>query len=118
MRLAVGIGLNSKAEMEEILALVATCLAAVEGEIAVVASSVRKAENVELAAVAQELGAPLRLLADDELAAVPLASPSGFVADTVGLAGIAEAAAGYFGPVLIGKRKSANVTCAIAEMTS
>lgn len=117
MKLAVGIGLNSKAEAGEIVALVEACLATVAlGRIALVASSSRKAGSAPLLAAAQHFGVPLRLLADEDLAAVATGTRSVLALEHVGLESVAEAAAGHFGPVLVGKRKSANATCAIAEI--
>lgn len=119
MKLAVGIGLNSKAEAGEIVALVEACLATAAldaGQIALVASSSRKAGSAPLLAAAGRFGVQLRLLTDEELVAVLTVSSSALALERIGLESVAEAAAGYFGPVLVGKRKSANATCAIAEM--
>ena len=116
MKLAVGIGLSSRAEADEIVALVTSCLAGLRGEVEVLVSSRRKAGNVALSSAAERLGAPLVLLDDATLARQDVPHPSRVAEARTGLDGVAEAAALHFGPLLVGTTKSAHATCAIAEI--
>jgi cobalamin biosynthesis protein CbiG len=47
----------------------------------------------------------------------PVPNPSQRVRDHVGVASVAEAAARAFGPLVVAKRRSSNVTCALSRYT-
>lgn len=108
-----GIGCTSGACADDIIALVLSTLAASGLEVsqlAALGSHSRKQGFVPLHQAAQHFDVSLHFL--DELAG-DLPNPSAFVARTVGLPGIAEAVALAAGPLLAGKHKSTNVTCAL-----
>jgi len=119
MRLAIGIGLNSKAQAAEIVELVQASLAEAAldiGAVALIASAGRKGGSAPLKAAAAHFGVPLELVPDEDLARIGVDQASALAASRTGLESVAEAAARHFGPLLSGKRKSANATCAIAEL--
>ena len=101
--LIIGLGCSSAASADEVVALIAACLAEIDRDCASVsafATHVRKRGSMALAQSARHYDVPLRFLADDELASdVP---------------GTCEAVAAAAGPLLLGKRKSRYATCAIA----
>ncbi|MDF2799940.1 MAG: putative CobE protein [Devosia sp.] len=111
-----GIGSRRQTDPEEIIALVQQCLeeAAMPVETLVaLASHARKAGDPALLAAAAGLGVPLRLLDGSTLrAAVP--TPSAVVERHTGLPSIAEACALAAGTLLLPKRQTARVTCALA----
>jgi hypothetical protein len=98
-RLAIGIGCTSTAPAEEVMALVAATLAECPGEVAVLATTAKRARHPAILAAAAYFGIGIESFAD--------------LCDAV-----AEPAAQRFGPLLVEKRKSAHATCAIAEMAS
>lgn len=108
-----GIGCTSGASADDIIALVLSTLATSGldlSQLAALGSHRRKQGFLPLQQAALYFDVPLHFL--DELAGdVP--NPSAFVARAVGLPGIAEAVASAAGPLLTGKYKSANVTCAL-----
>lgn len=119
MRLAVGIGLNSKAEAPEIVALIGEALELAGlalADVVLLASAERKAASPSLAAAAAHFGVPLELLPDDALAAVAPPNPSALAEARTGLPSVAEAAALCFGRLVVAKQRSSNATCAIAEI--
>lgn len=119
MNLVAGIGLNSRAGAGEIVELVEACLAEagfLPGDVALLASAGRKAGNPALLGAAAHFGVPLRLVADEDLREVASVRTSALALERVGLGSVAEAAAGHFGAIVLGKRKSGNATCAIAEI--
>ena len=101
--LIIGLGCSTAASADEIVALIAACLAEIDhdpGSIAALATHMRKRGSVALAQAAEHYDVPLRLLDDDDLARdVP---------------GTCEAVAAAAGPLLLGKRKSRHATCAVA----
>lgn len=102
-RLIIGLGCSTAASPDEIVALIATCLAEIRRDsrsISALATHVRKRGSMALVQAAAHYDVPLRFLADDELA------PSH--------PGTCEAAAAAAGPLLLGKRKSRYATCAVA----
>jgi cobalt-precorrin 5A hydrolase/precorrin-3B C17-methyltransferase len=102
-QLIIGLGCSTSASADEIVALIAACLAEVgrnPGSIAALATHMRKRGSAALARAAEHYDVPLRFLDDDDLAA--------------GISGTCEAVAAAAGPLLLGKRKSRYATCAIA----
>jgi cobalamin biosynthesis protein CbiG len=101
--LIVGLGCSTSASADEIVALIAACLAEIGRDacsIASLATHGRKRGSAALARAAEHYDVPLRFLDDDDLAPkVP---------------GTCEAVAAASGPLLLGKRKSRYATCAIA----
>lgn len=101
--LIIGLGCSSAASADEVVALIAACLAEIDRDsasISAFATHVRKRGSMALAQAARHYDVPLRFLADDELAP--------------GILGTCEAVAAAAGPLLLGKRKSRYATCAIA----
>jgi cobalamin biosynthesis protein CbiG len=99
----IGLGCSSTAQVEEITGLIDSCLSEAgcdSRQILAFATHVRKRDSLALAAVAACYDVPLRFLDDDDLAH--------------GVPGTCEAVAAAAGPLLLGKRKSAHATCAIA----
>ncbi|MHC5654933.1 precorrin-3B C(17)-methyltransferase [Stappia sp.] len=123
MKLAVGVGCARGCAPEELVALVRETLETAglaRGAVALVASLDLKADEPAMAALAADLGAPLRVFdaARLEQEAARLANPSEVVFAEVGCHGVAEgaalAAAGAAGSLIVEKRKTANATVAIA----
>ncbi len=102
-QLIIGLGCSTAASTDEIVALIAACLAEAHSDaraIAALATHNRKRGSTALAQAAAHYDVPLRFLDDDELAH--------------GVPGTCEAVAAAAGPLLLGKRKSRYATCAIA----
>lgn len=102
--LIVGLGCSSSADAGEIVSLIAACLAEAGRDVAHVAALAthsRKRGSLALIQAAAYYDLPLRFLDDDDLA--------------MGHPGTCEAVAAAAGSLLLGKRKSAYATCAIAE---
>lgn len=115
-QIVAGIGCGSAATTTEIVALIHACLSEAGlplSALLAIGTHVRKRDAMPLRAAAVQLGVPLRLLDDAELAA-GIPHPSAGVAAAIGLPSIAEAVAAAAGPLLLGKRKSAHATCALA----
>ncbi|MCD9142317.1 cobalamin biosynthesis protein [Streptomyces albireticuli] len=78
-----------------------------------------KAGEPGLVTAAARLGVPLRTYGAEALAGVAVPDPSAVVLAAVGVPGVAEAAAllaaGAGGTLVVGKRKSAAATCAVAR---
>ncbi|UXN73735.1 cobalamin biosynthesis protein [Devosia sp. A8/3-2] len=113
-KLVAGIGCGSAATSSEIIALINACSAEAglpPSALRAIASHQRKHDARQLYAASAHFGVPLRLLGDAELAPATL-SPS--VLAHIGLPAVAEAVAAAAGPLLLGKRKSAHATCALA----
>ncbi|MEW2577134.1 cobalamin biosynthesis protein [Streptomyces syringium] len=120
-RVFVGVGARRGAGAEEVVSLITRTLAEagrVPGDVVALATADAKADEAGLRAAAERLGVPLLTYGAGELAAVPVPRPSAAVLAAVGTPGVAEAAAllaaGPGGVLLVGKRKSARVTCAVA----
>jgi len=120
----LGVGCHRGADPAQALALVHAALneAGVTAAAGTVVASIDlKAAEPALAAVAAALGAPLRFFPAARLEAETprLASPSAAVYRAVGCHGVAEAAAlaaaGQGGRLVLPKRRSGGVTCAIAR---
>jgi cobalamin biosynthesis protein CbiG len=102
-QLVIGLGCSSAASAEEIVALIAACLAEIRrdaGDVAALATHIRKRGSNALAEAAAHFDLPLRFLDDGDLAP--------------GIPGTSEAVAAAAGRLLLGKRKSRYATCAIA----
>ncbi|MFF7688611.1 cobalamin biosynthesis protein [Streptomyces syringium] len=123
-RVFVGVGARRGAGAEEVVSLITRTLAesgrdpGCDVEVVALATADAKAGEAGLVAAAERLGVPLLTYGAGELAAVPVPRPSAAVLAAVGTPGVAEAAAllaaGPGGVLLVGKRKSARVTCAVA----
>ncbi|MEV6674852.1 cobalamin biosynthesis protein [Streptomyces sp. NPDC051162] len=118
--LYVGVGARRGAGADEVLALVGQALGeAGGGAPAALATAEVKAAEPGLREAAARLGVPLLSYGARALAAVAVPDPSPAVLAAVGVPGVAEAAAllaaGPRGALVVGKRKSARVTCAVAR---
>ena len=101
--LIIGLGCSTAASAEEIIALIAACLAQVHRyprDVAALATHRRKRGSNALSEAAAHYDLPLYFLDDDDLAQ--------------GVPGTCEAVAAAAGPLLLGKRKSRYATGAIA----
>jgi cobalt-precorrin 5A hydrolase / precorrin-3B C17-methyltransferase len=123
-RLAVGIGCERSADTAEAKDLVRRTLSdagLAPASVALVASIDLKADEPAVLQAAAHLGVPTRFFTASALEAETprLKNPSEAVFREVGCHGVAEAAAlaaaGTNGRLVVAKRKSARVTCAIAE---
>jgi len=123
-RLVVGLGCERGADPAEAIALVTEALDGANlasASIACIASIDLKADELAVLEAARHFGAPARFFSAEQLEAESprLANPSEAVFKEVGCHGVAEgaalAAAGREGKLVVAKRKSARVTCAITE---
>ncbi|MBS9715450.1 precorrin-3B C(17)-methyltransferase [Pseudohalocynthiibacter aestuariivivens] len=123
-RYALGLGCARNADPEELWSLVTESLAdagIAEGAIASVNSIDLKGDEPAIIEAARRLGVPLRLFTAAQLEAEAgrLKTPSNVVFAEVGCHGVSEgaalAAAGAGSELTIAKRKTANVTCAVAR---
>ncbi|HWT31222.1 MAG TPA: precorrin-3B C(17)-methyltransferase, partial [Propylenella sp.] len=123
-KLAVGIGCERGASPEEAAELVRKCLheaGLAPRSVACIASIDLKADEAAILRAAHGLGVPARFFTASQLEAETprLKNPSEAVFREVGCHGVAEggalAAAGPDGNLVVAKRKSRRVTCAIAE---
>lgn len=119
--IAVGAGCSRGCAAEELLALVDATLAEASvdrAQVAVLASIDVKADERGLLETARARDWPLELHAAAALRGIEVPAPSALVARHVGTPSVAEAAAllsAAPGRLLVGKRRSASATCAIAE---
>ncbi|MEU2515223.1 cobalamin biosynthesis protein [Streptomyces syringium] len=120
-RVVVGVGARRGVGAEEVVSLITRTLAEagrVPGDVVALATADAKADEAGLVTAAERLGVPLLAYGAGELAAVPVPRPSAAVLAAVGTPAVAEAAAllaaGPGGVLVVGKRKSAGVTCAVA----
>lgn len=125
--LAVGVGCERNCSSEELAALVLETLSDAghaRGAVACVVSLDLKADEPAVLALARQLDVPARFFDAGRLEAETprLANPSDVVFAEVGCHGVAEGAAlaacGAEGALIVGKRKSARATCAIARATA
>lgn len=115
--IVAGIGLRLKASGADLLDLLDTCLAEAglaRSDILALATLDRKQAYPALAEVAGILNVPILPVAVVNLL-TPVPNPSLQVAGHIGHGSVAEAAALHFGPLLVEKRRGANVTCALAQ---
>ncbi len=94
-RLVAGLGCTSAARADEVIALVREAMAQVSGELVALATIPRRADHPALREAAARLNLPLRV--------IELPGPD-----------VAEPVAASAGPLVLGKQKSAEVTCALA----
>ncbi|MGP4010445.1 precorrin-3B C(17)-methyltransferase [Streptomyces sp. 4N124] len=117
--LVVGVGASRNAPVDEVLGLVEGTLreAGLSGRsIAELATVDAKAEEPGIVAAAERLGVPLVTYSAGELAAVEVPNPSDAPLAAVGTPSVAEASALIGGgELLVPKRKSAMVTCAVVR---
>ncbi|MEN2979853.1 precorrin-3B C(17)-methyltransferase [Tistrella bauzanensis] len=121
--LAIGIGSDRGAPAAEIGRLIDDTLAdagLAPEAVALIVTIDIKADEAGIAAAAEARGLPVRIFPAARLAeeAPRLETPSAYVQATVGVAGVAEAAAlaaaGPDGRLIVAKRRSARATCAVA----
>jgi len=101
-RIVAGIGFATAASADEVIALIAACLAeagATASQLAAIGTHARKRGNAVPLHVAAHFGVPLRLLDDVDLS----------------MEGLAEGVASAAGPLRLGKRQSRYATCALAD---
>ncbi|WP_328503722.1 precorrin-3B C(17)-methyltransferase [Streptomyces sp. NBC_00457] len=117
--LVVGVGASRNAPVDEVLGLIEGTLreAGLSGRsIAELATVDAKAEEPGIVAAAERLGVPLVTYSAEELAAVEVPNPSDAPLAAVGTPSVAEASALVGGgELLVPKRKSAMVTCAVVR---
>ncbi|MCT4354993.1 Rv2231c family pyridoxal phosphate-dependent protein CobC [Streptomyces sp. Je 1-79] len=118
----VGVGARSGVPVDEVLALVAAALreaGLTASDVTALATLEARAAEPGIVDAAGRLGVPLRGYRAEELAAVSVPHPSAAPLAATGTASVAEAAAllaaGAGAVLLVPKRKSARVTCAIAR---
>jgi cobalamin biosynthesis protein CbiG len=120
VRLVVGVGCSLGCPPGELGALVEAALAGTRGDVAAVATVDRREDEPCVVVLAAAHGASLQTHPVDALAAVAVPTPSDAVGRHVGTRSVAEAAAllsaGPGARLLVAKRRSANATCAIAEV--
>ncbi|WP_175439085.1 Rv2231c family pyridoxal phosphate-dependent protein CobC [Streptomyces vilmorinianum] len=130
----VGVGARSGVSVDEVVALVTEALreAGLTGaDVGAFATLAARAAEPGIVGAAERFGVPLRAYGAEELAAVPVPHPSTASLAAAGTASVAEAAAllaagGGAGPdgagtdagaeLLVPKRKTGRVTCAIARV--
>ncbi|WP_328367045.1 precorrin-3B C(17)-methyltransferase [Streptomyces sp. NBC_00445] len=117
--LVVGVGASRNAPVDEVLGLIEGALreAGLSGRsIAELATVDAKAEEPGIVAAAERLGVPVVTYSAEELAAVEVPNPSDAPLAAVGTPSVAEASALVGGgELLVPKRKSAMVTCAVVR---
>ncbi|WP_432041235.1 precorrin-3B C(17)-methyltransferase [Streptomyces cadmiisoli] len=117
--LVVGVGASRNAPVDEVLGLVESTLREAglsPRSIAELATVDAKADEPGIVAAADRLGVPLVTHPAEELARVAVPNPSDAPLAAVGTPSVAEASALVRGgELLVPKRKSAMVTCAVAR---
>ena len=120
--LVAGIGASRGAPTEEIEALLLDALTEAglsTASLAAIATAEIKRHEPGIVEVAQRLGIPMRCFASEELARVPVPTPSAVVEGHVGTPSVSEAAAllaSGMTTLLVEKRRSAHATVAIARI--
>ncbi|MFI8004209.1 Rv2231c family pyridoxal phosphate-dependent protein CobC [Streptomyces sp. NPDC086010] len=117
--LVVGVGARRGAPADEVIGLIRGTLEAAglaAEDVVELATLDSRAADAGIAGAAARLGVPLRSYTARELAAVVVPNPSAVPRSAVATASVAEAAALMTaGELLVPKRKSASVTCAVAR---
>ncbi|WP_329036156.1 Rv2231c family pyridoxal phosphate-dependent protein CobC [Streptomyces sp. NBC_00178] len=117
--LVVGVGARRGAPADEVIGLIRRTLEAAglaAEDVVELATLDSRAADAGIAGAAARLGVPLRSYTARELAAVVVPNPSAVPRSAVATASVAEAAALMTaGELLVPKRKSASVTCAVAR---
>ncbi|MER8045156.1 Rv2231c family pyridoxal phosphate-dependent protein CobC [Streptomyces sp. NPDC094032] len=118
----VGVGARSVAGAAEVLELIAAALREAglgEGDVTALATLEARAGEPGVAGAAARLGVPVRGFRSEELAGVPVPHPSGRALAATGTASVAEAAAlraaGPGAVLVVPKRRTRSVTCAVAR---
>ncbi|MGW7309103.1 cobalamin biosynthesis protein, partial [Streptomyces sp. NPDC054835] len=118
----VGVGARSGAEAAEVLGLIGSALREAglgDGDVGALATLEARAGEPGIAGAAARLGVPVRAFRSEELAGVPVPHPSGRALAATGTASVAEAAAlraaGPGAVLVVPKRRTRSVTCAIAR---
>ncbi|MFJ5266480.1 precorrin-3B C(17)-methyltransferase [Streptomyces sp. NPDC088387] len=118
--LVIGVGASRNAPVDEVLALIDGCLREAglsPRSVARLATVDAKADEVGIVEAAARLGVPLVTHSAGELAGVEVPNPSDAPLVAVGTPSVAEAAAlVHGGELLVPKRKSAMVTCAVVRL--
>ena len=117
--LVAGIGLRASATSDDILKLLDACLSAVHAtrsDLIGLATVESRSDHAQLLEAGRILDLPLVTLSLAKLDR-PVPNPSQRVRDRVGVASVAEAAALAFGPLVLAKRRSSQVTCALSRYT-
>ena len=115
--LVAGIGLRAGASADQLLALLDASLAAADAsrnDLVALSTHEARAHHPALVASAAALGIPVLALAPQSLCQ-PAPNPSQRVARLIGVPSVAEAAALAFGPLVLAKRRTANLTCALSR---
>ncbi|MFE7751424.1 Rv2231c family pyridoxal phosphate-dependent protein CobC [Streptomyces sp. NPDC057428] len=117
--LVVGVGARRGASAEAVLGLIRGTLEAAgltATDVVELATLDTRADEPGVAGAAARLGVPLRPYTAEQLAAVPVPHPSAAPRAAVATGSVAEAAALLSADeLLVPKRKSASVTCAVAR---
>jgi cobalt-precorrin 5A hydrolase/precorrin-3B C17-methyltransferase len=118
--LVVGIGAERGVSADEVIRLIGETLDAnglARASIAALATIDIKSDEAAFHAAARHFGVPLRVFTAGELSQerYRLINPSAIVEAETGTPGVAEAAALKAGTLLVPKRKSSRVTCAIGR---
>lgn len=117
--LVVGVGARRGVRADEVLELIRTTLdeaGPAAGDVVELATLDTRADEPGIVGAAAHLGVPVRSYTAGELAGVAVPSPSAAPRAAVGTGSVAEAAALVdAGELLVPKRKSASVTCAVAR---
>ena len=112
----VGLGARQSASADDVLALVSQCLRQrnlTRTDVQAFVTHRDKLAHPALIAAAAHSGVSLAGIEDTDMAAAA-PTPSARVEALFGRPSVAEASAMAFGPLLLTKQKSANVTCALA----
>lgn len=108
------------AELDELVGVVLSEAGIGHAQVVVLATVAGKAGERGIIELGERYGWELRSFCADTLAAVPVPAPRERVARAVGTASVAEAAAlagaGRFGELVVGKRRSARATAALARV--
>lgn len=115
--LVAGIGLRASASADDLLILLDACLLAVSAgraDLVALTTLQTRSGHPAIAAVASLLGVPVLALPPGDLHP-DAPNPSSRIAGLVGVPSVAEAAALAFGPLVLSKQRSANLTCALAR---
>jgi cobalt-precorrin 5A hydrolase len=118
--LCLGLGCNRGTSADEMAGLIDDILAGqglARTALACLASVEAKRDEEGLIELAQRLGLELEFFSAERLEAVAVPNPSGLVRQHMGTSSVCEAAAilaARGGPLMAGKRKSINVTLAVA----
>ncbi|MFJ4836545.1 Rv2231c family pyridoxal phosphate-dependent protein CobC [Streptomyces sp. NPDC088746] len=117
--LVVGVGARRGVQAEEVLGLIRRTLqeaGLAAGDVIELATLDTRAGDPGIAGAAERLGVPVRPYTAGALAEVPVPNPSAAPRAAVATGSVAESAAlADGGELLVPKRKSASVTCAVAR---